>query len=79
MSQECVTVHRPVNECTDSYLRCGTSKDSPTALQITSVPVWTLKIPTKPCFLKDKLWTIKAAKSFLNRERARRVFGQGGT
>lgn len=46
-SQECSTDYRTVNECTGSNLLCGTSKDSPTVLQITSAPVWTLKIPTK--------------------------------
>lgn len=37
--------YRTTNECTEPNLLCGTSKDSPTALEITSVSTWTLKIP----------------------------------
>lgn len=79
-SLECMMVYRTVNECTGSNLLCGTSKDSPTALRITSASVWTLKIPTKKLFSKGQTPDDKAIKSLLNRKkRALRALGQGGS
>lgn len=72
-------VYRTVNVCTLSDLLCGTSKDSPTALWITSMSVWMLKFGGKKQFSKVQTLHDKAIKSPLNRKRrALRTLGQGG-